>query len=112
MAATGNPRTLWMFAQLPVQRAFSKNWSATVRHEVYWDRNGRLTGFPQTVKANTTTLEYRIPCRQATAIVRLEHRIDDSRGPGGGFFRDGEVTPGIAGLTPTQNLLILGVILT
>lgn len=75
-----------MFDQLPVQRAFSKNWSATVRHEVYWDRNGRLTGFPQTVKANTTTLEYSVPYLQANVIVRMEHGIDDFRGPSGGFF--------------------------
>jgi Putative beta-barrel porin-2, OmpL-like. bbp2 len=112
IAAPGNPRALWMTAQLPVRWVFSKNWSATVRPEVYWDRDGRATGFPQTVKANTTTLEYRTPYRKAEAIVRLEHRIDDSRGPAGGFFHDGEVAPGIVGLTPTQNLLILGVILT
>jgi hypothetical protein len=101
-----------MAAQLPVDWVFNKHWSATVRPEVYWDRNGRLTGFPQTVKANTTTLEYRIPYRHALTIVRLEHRIDDSRGSGGGFFRGGEVAPGVIGLTPTQNLLILGVIVT
>ena len=83
-----------------------------MRPEVYWDRDGRMTGVSQTVKANTTTLEYRIPYRRATTIVRLEHRIDDSRGPGGGFFRGGEVAPGVVGLTPTQNLLILGVIVT
>jgi hypothetical protein len=112
VATAGNPRTLWMSAQLPFHWAFTKNWSATVRPEVYWDRDGRLTGFPQTVKANTTTLEYRVPYRKAGAIVRLEHRIDDSRGSGGGFFRGGEVTPGVVGLTPTQNLLTLGVILT
>jgi Putative beta-barrel porin-2, OmpL-like. bbp2 len=112
IAAQGDLRALWMFTQLPVHWVFSKNWSATVRPEVYWDRDGRLTGFPQTVKANTTTLEYRVPYRQAAAIVRLEHRIDDSRGPGGGFFRGGEVVPGLVGLTPTQNLLIVAVILT
>ncbi len=112
VAATGDPRALWMFAQLPVHWSFCKGWSATVRPEVYWDRDGRLTGFRQTVKANTTTLEYRIPFREVNAIVRMEHRIDDSRGPGGGFFRGDEVAPGIVGLTPTQNLLILGVILT
>jgi len=75
-----------MFAQLPVQRAFSKNWSATVRREVYWDRNSGLTGFPHTVKANTTTLEYGVPYLQANVIVRLEHGIDDFRGPSGSFF--------------------------
>lgn len=112
VAIPGNPRALWMAAQAPVHWTISKRWSATVRPEVYWDRDGRLTGFRQTVKANTTTLEYRIPYRAAGALVRLEHRIDDSRGPGGGFFRGAEVSPGVLGLTPTQNLLILGVILT
>jgi len=90
----------------------SRRFSVTFRPEVFWDRDGRMTGFSQTVKANTTTLEYRIPYRQASAILRLEHRIDDSRGPGGGFFNDGEVRPGVFDLTPTQNLLSLGVILT
>ena len=112
IATPGNPRALWMSAQLPVHWVFSKNWSATVRPEVYWDRDARLTGFRQTVKANTTTLEYRIPYHDIGAIVRLEHRIDDSRGSGGGFFHGAEVTSGVVGLTPTQNLLILGVIVT
>jgi hypothetical protein len=49
---------------------------------------------------------------QAAAILRLEHRVDDSRGPGGGFFSDGEAQPGVASLRPTQHLLMLGVILT
>lgn len=112
VAAPGDPRALWMFAQLPFHWTFNKHWSATIRPEVYWDRDGRLTGFRQTVKAYTTTLEYRLGYRQGTALVRLEHRIDDSRGPGGGFFRGAELPPGVVGLTPTQNLLILGVIVT
>jgi hypothetical protein len=91
---------------------FDKHWSATVRPEVAWDRNGRWTGLSQTIKAVTSTLEYRIRYRQANAMVRLEHRWDDSRGPGGGFFNDGEVRPGVPGLTPAQHLLALGVILT
>jgi hypothetical protein len=112
IAAPGNPRALWMSAQLPLHRVINPRLSLTIRPEVYWDRDGRTTGFQQTVKANTTTLEYRIPLRRASAILRLEHRIDDSRGPGGGFFNDGELSPGVVGLTPTQNLLGLGVILT
>ncbi len=112
VAALSNPRALWMSAQLPVHYALNRRFSVTVRPEVYWDREGRTTGFRQTVKANTTTLEYRIPYRQASAILRLEHRIDDSRGPDGGFFNDGQVQPGVVALTPTQNLLTLGVILT
>jgi hypothetical protein len=101
-----------MSAQLPLHYVISKRWSATVRPEVYWDRDGRVTGFSQTVKANTTTLEYRVPYHDFAGIFRLEHRIDDSRGPQGGFFRGGEIGAGAVGVTSTQNLLILGVILT
>jgi len=110
--STGNPRALWMSAQLPVHWQFTKRFSVTERPEVYWDRDGRTTGFRQTVKATTTSLEYRVPYRQANAILRLEHRIDDSRGRDGGFFTDGGAGPGGLVLTPTQNLLILGVIVT
>jgi hypothetical protein len=112
VAAPGNPRALWMSAQLPLHWVVTPRFSITVRPEVYWDRDGRTTGFQQSVKANTTTLEYRIPYREAAVVVRLEHRIDDSRGPGGGFFKDGSLQPGIIGLTPTQNLLGAGMIFT
>lgn len=112
VAVPGSPRALWMASQLPLHWALTKRFSVTVRPEVYWDRDGRTTGFVQTVKANTTSLEYKIPYRQASAIIRLEHRIDDSRGPQGGFFNDSSAGPASVGLTPTQNLLILGVILT
>jgi hypothetical protein len=112
VAALANARTVWMFSQLPVHWTINNHFSLTVRPEVFWDPDGRTTTFSQTVKANTTTLEYRIPYHQASAILRLEHRIDDSRGRSGGFFNDGTVPPGIIGLTPTQNLLTLGVILT
>lgn len=112
VTALGNPRALWMSSQMPLHWAFTPRFSVTVRPEVYWDRDGRTTGFAQTVKANTTTLEYRIPYREATAILRLEHRIDDSRGPQGGFFNDGEIRSGVEGLTPSQNLLIGAIILT
>ena len=112
IATPAHPRALWMAGQLPLHWVLSKHWSLTERPEVYWDRNGRLTGFVQTVKANTATMEYRRSYRQLTGMARLEYRIDDSRGPGGGFFRGGYVAPGMVGLTPTQNLLGLAVILT
>jgi hypothetical protein len=108
----GAPRALWMSSQMPVHWAFDKRWSATVRPEVAWDRNGRWTGFSQTVKAVTSTLEYRVPYRAATAIVRLEHRWDDSRGPQGGFFIDGNLSPGVCRLTPGQQLFGVAAILT
>ncbi len=97
-------------AQLPMHWALSTRWSVTVRPEFFWDPSGRWTLASQTVKAITSTLEYRIPYRQTTTIVRLEHRYDDSRGPEGGFYRGADAAMGVPGLTPTQHLLILGVI--
>lgn len=112
VAVTGNPRALWMFAQLPVHWVVRGPWSVTVRPEVAWDRDGRWTGFAQTIKAVTSTLEYRIPYRWTNTIARLEYRFDDSRGKGGGFFKDGQVFPGVDALTPSQHLLIFGLIFT
>jgi hypothetical protein len=112
VTAPGNPRALWMSSQIPIHWILTPRFSVTLRPELYWDRDGRTTLFAQTVKANTTTLEYRVPFRQASAILRLEHRIDDSRGPAGGFFSDGDVSPGVPSLKPTQNLLSVGLILT
>ena len=105
----GARRALWTSAQLPVHWAVQGPWSVTVRPEFAWDRDGRWIGAPQSVKAFTTALEYRVPYRRTRAIVRLEHRYDDSRGSGGGFFDDGEA-PGVVGLTPQQHLLTVAVI--
>ena len=112
VAIPGSPRALWNAAQLPVHWTVHGPWSVTLRPEFAWDPDGRWTGSEQMVKAVTTTLEYRYPYKWTSTILRLEHRYDDSRGKGGGFFKDGEVLPGVVGLTPTQHLLILGLIFT
>jgi Putative beta-barrel porin-2, OmpL-like. bbp2 len=112
VASPGHPRASWVSSQVPAHWAFNKHWAATVRPEMAWDGDGRWTGFPQTVKAVTSTIEYRVPFHQATAIFRLEHRFDDSRGPGGGFFRGSYIAPGVVGLTPSQHLLVFGAIFT
>ena len=108
----GHPRAWWMSAQLPVHVALRGPWSVSIRPEVAWDSSGRWTTSEQSVTALTTTLEYRAPLQWASAIVRLEHRVDHSRGPGGGFFTGGELSPGVFGVTPTQHLAILGLIFT
>ncbi len=110
VAAAGNPRALWMSAQLPVHWVVRGPWSVTLRPEFAWDRNGRWTGFAQTIKAIATTLEYHVPYRWTNTILRVEYRFDDSRGKGGGFFNDGQVQPGVVGLTARQHLLIFGII--
>ncbi len=108
----GTPRAQWMSGQLPIHANIRGPWSVTVRPEVAWDRDGRWTLARQTVKAFTTTLEYRLPYKQANGIFRIEHRWDDSRGPDGGFFNDGLLRPGLIGLKPDQHLLAAGLILT
>ncbi|HWR36018.1 MAG TPA: outer membrane beta-barrel protein [Clostridia bacterium] len=110
--APGRPRVLMMSGQLPVHVALNKRFSVTVRPEFFWDRDGRWSLARQTVKAVSTTLEYRIPSQQMNTILRLEHRYDDSRGPDGGFFRGAEVRPGVVGLKPSQHLLVFGLIFT
>jgi hypothetical protein len=112
MATPGTPRVFWTAAQLPVHWIINGPWSATIRPELYWDRNGRLTGAQQFIQAITTTLEYKLPYLWTNTIARLEYRYDESRGPRGGFYKGGEVTPGVIGLTPAQHLLIFALIWT
>ena len=112
VAAAGNPRALWMAAQLPLRWQVYGPWSISLRPEFAWDRDGRWTLFRQTVKAVTTTLEYRLPFRRTETLLRAEYRYDDSRGPDGGFFRGRELSPGVVGLTPTQHLFTVGIIMT
>lgn len=108
----GTPRALWMSAQLPFHRVIVGRWSGTLRPEFAWDRDGRWTGSKQTIKALTTTLEYRVPYWKTNTIARLEYRVDDSRGAGGGFFRGAQISPGVVALVPTQQLLAIGLIVT
>jgi len=110
LATAGTPRVFWTIAQLPLHWILNRHWSVTLRPEVFWDPEGRLTGADQFIKANTTTLEYRWPFHRFNTVARLEYRFDNSTGKGGGFFNGGLTTSGTVGLTPSQNLLILGVI--
>jgi hypothetical protein len=107
---TGRPLALMMAWQMPTRWTITDRWSLSFRPEVFWDRDGRWTLAKQTVKAFTTTVEYRIPYKWTTSIFRLEYRWDDSRGPEGGFFRGAEISPGVVGLTPSQHLLIFATI--
>jgi Putative beta-barrel porin-2, OmpL-like. bbp2 len=112
VAAAGDPGALWMASQAVVNWSVGGPWSIIVRPEFAWDRDGRWIGAEQSVKAFTFTVEYRKPLGRAQAIVDLEYRVDDSRGPGGGFFTGPDVRPGVPGLTPTQHLFCVGLIFT
>lgn len=113
-AGQASARALWMSAQLPVHWNLRGPWSVTLRPEFAWDRDGRWItgqlGAGQTIKAMTTTLEYRAAYKHGQAIVRGEYRYDNSHGPGGGFFSD--VGGATTGVVSGQHLAIVGLILT
>lgn len=106
----GDPRTFVMGGALFTRWNVSGPWSLAVRPEFYWDRNGRWTGHEQFVKAVTSTVEYKLAVEKTAALLRLEHRFDESTGASGGFFKGGDVSPGVPGLTGSQHLLLLSLI--
>jgi hypothetical protein len=106
----GNPRQLWMSGVVFARWNISGPWSIGLRPEVYWDRNGRLTGAEQLITAVTSTLDYRILFGRQTGLLRLEYRFDRSTGAQGGYFTGGEVAPGMIALTPNQHLLLFGLL--
>ncbi|ULA60882.1 MAG: conserved exported protein of unknown function [Nitrospira sp.] len=108
----GHPRAFVTGGNIVARWHVAGPWTLALRPEVYWDRNGRWTGSEQFVKAVTSTIEYRIPYKWTNTTVRLEHRWDESIGAGGGFFRRGEVQPGVLSLTPNQHLVLLGILWT
>lgn len=108
----GSPRTFVMGGNIVGRWHIAGPWAVALRPEFYWDRNGRWTGNEQFVKAVTTTLEYKFPYKWTNTMLRLEYRYDDSTGIGGGFYTKNQVSPGVIGLTPSQHLLLLGLLWT
>lgn len=108
----GSPRAFVMASNLVMRWHITGPWTVAIRPELYWDRNGRWTGAEQFVKAMTSTVEYKFSYKWTTTIVRVEHRFDDSTGVGGGFFRNGDIRPGVPELTAGQHLLLMGVLMS
>jgi hypothetical protein len=105
-------RASWMSAQLPMRWNVSGPWNVAIRPEIAWDSDGRWTLAEQTVRALTTTLEYRPGYKWSNTQLRFEHRFDHSTGAGGGFFDDGETAPGVPRLKSGQHLLVFAVIVS
>jgi len=112
LALPGNPRAFWTGAMLSGRVNIGGPWSVALRPEVFWDPDGLLTGARQLVRAVTTTLEYRLPWQGAGALLRLEHRYDESTGPQGGFFGRRDAGTGAIGLTPAQHQAIASMVFT
>ncbi|MEX5218770.1 MAG: porin [Nitrospira sp.] len=103
-------RTFWMGAALFTRWDLSGPWSVSVRPETFWDRNGRMTESRQLLWAVTTTFEYQRHFGRQLWLTRLEYRYDNSTGKEGGFFRGGDVSPGVPRLVQSQHLLLFSLV--
>ena len=100
---------LWMGSALFTRWHIDGPWSVALRPEVYWDRDGRLTGNRQLLRAVTTTVEYKIPMDFGSIALRGEYRYDESTGKGGGLFRNG--SDGIASIA-SQHVMFFSCLLS
>mgnify|MGYP001316371603 CR=1 FL=1 len=108
---SGHPRTFWTGGALYAHWNVHGPWSLALRPELYWDRNGRLTGSEQLLKAVTTTLEYKWTNTWRSALLRMEYRYDESTGIGGGFFSGRNLSLHVPGVARDQHLLLFSMIL-
>lgn len=88
LVAEQNKQTLWMSAALPSRWYIGGPWSFALRPELYWDKDGRMTGNQQLIKSVTATLEYKVQLESVMMVLRSEYRYDESSGRQGGFYRN------------------------
>ena len=105
----GNPRVFWMGGALFSNWKFQRFWSVAARPEFYWDPQGIISGSKQLLWAMTTTVKYDLVFNSHTVLLWWEYRYGKSTGSGGGFFKGGDVEPGVPELVPDHHLLIWAV---
>lgn len=106
----GGQRSFWTGGAIFSQWRFKKDWAIGLRPEFYYDADGTMTGARQFIQGVTTTLDYNLRYLWTRTLFRLEYRFNNSTGPQGGFYKGGEVAPGVIGLTPSQNLLFFSIL--
>jgi hypothetical protein len=99
----GTPYYQWMSGAVWGGLDISESWRFAVRPEIYWDPDALMTGARQTLRAVTTTVEFRANFLEYNFLsFRVEYRYDRSTGEDGGFYAGSENH-----LVPDQNLLIV-----
>ena len=63
--------------------------AVALRPKFYWDRNSRVTGLEQFVKAVTSTVEHKFPYQRTNTVVQLENRYDELTDVGGWVLQEG-----------------------
>jgi hypothetical protein len=102
-----DPRFEWGWGAAWFQWQAHDPWRFALRPEFFWDPDGLMTGFRQTIRAITATLEHRLSRANDVRLLsaRLEYRYDRSTGNQGGFF-EGDSNR----LVPDQHLLIASLV--
>ena len=103
-------RMFWTGAALFTKWDIIGPWSVAVRPEWFWDRNGRVSQAEQLLWAVTSTLAYERHIRRHLWVARLEYRYDHSTGPDGGFFKQGDIAPGVPRLVPSQHIILFSLL--
>lgn len=98
-----SPRYQWLAGALWFGHHLGGPWNVALRPEVYWDKDGLITGARQVIQAFTATLKYRIsPFTFGKLAANIEYRYDRSTGSEGGFYSGSDNR-----LVPDQHLLII-----
>jgi hypothetical protein len=101
----GQPRYEWASGALWVRWLFADGLSVAFRPEFYRDRDGRITGARQLIRAYTGTVKYRFSPRHHRLVGVFELRYDRSTGDQGGFYKGPDNI-----LVPTQSLALLAIL--
>lgn len=103
------PTNLWMAAALFTRWRVlgeQRTWDMAARPELFWDRDGRIYGVPQTLLAGTLTSDVRVA---ENLLLRVEYRYDRSTSPAGYFYRGPAITDDARGLGRDQHSLFFAV---
>ena len=83
-----------------------RTWDMALRPELFWDRDGRIYGVPQTLASAAFTNNFRV---FNNLLVRLEYRYDWSSSRAGFFYRDDAIRDDGPGLARQQHTVFLSV---
>ncbi|HEY8375581.1 MAG TPA: outer membrane beta-barrel protein, partial [Nannocystis sp.] len=105
----GRPWHMWMSAALFGRwHVLGKHnrWEMAARPELFWDRDGRVFGVPQTLVAGTFTNNFRVLTH---LLLRLEYRYDWSSNEAGFFYRGPAIADDAQGLSRQQHTVFFSV---
>jgi hypothetical protein len=103
------PWQMWMAAAVFTRWRVlgeQRTWEMAARPELFWDRDGRIFGVPQTLVSGTFSNNFRV---FNNLLLRLEYRYDWSSNKDGFFYRGPAIADDADGLARRQHTLFFSV---